>query len=36
MGPRGSKIDYSGTILIVFDLKITFPTCVRAKNITFY
>ena len=36
MGPRGSKIDYSGTILTVFDLKITFPTCVRAKNITFY
>ena len=36
MGPCESKIDYSGTILTVFDLKITFPMCVRAKNITFY
>ena len=35
MGPRGSKIDYDGTIRTVFDLKITFPTCVRVKNITF-
>ena len=32
---RGSKIDYDGTIRTVFDLKITFPTCVRVKNITF-
>ena len=35
MGPRGPKIDYTGTILTVFDPKITSPTSVRVKNITF-
>ena len=36
MGPHGSKIDYNGIIRTVFDPKITFPTCVRVKNNTFY
>ena len=33
--PCGSKIDYNGIIRTVFDLKITFPTCVCVKNSTF-
>ena len=35
IGPRGLKIDYNGIIRTVFDPKITFPTCVRVKNVTF-
>ena len=36
MGHRGSKIDFNRIIGTDFDLKITFPTSIRVRNITFY
>ena len=35
MGHRGSKIDFNRIIGTDFDLKITFPTSIRVRNITF-
>ena len=35
IGPRGTKIDYKGIILTDFDMKITFPTSIRVRNLIF-
>ena len=35
MGPRASKIQDHGIILTDFDPKITFPTSIRVRNVTF-